>query len=134
MTRESFTGRVLGMQQTSTKPPAAAAREAARDVLLVLLAGLAQVRVQVDEAGQEPCAGALDDPHALARGRGRRAASRPTRVIAPALDDDVDLGVERARRVDGAYAAEDEGVHRGAASNSTVAERRFRREGARPDD
>ena len=84
MARVSFTGRVFGIAQTWAKPPAAAAARPLRDVLLVLLARLAQVRVQVDEAGEQERAAALDDAHALAAGRRPVAPRRgPTRVMAP---------------------------------------------------
>ena len=68
------------------------------------------MRVDVDQAGEKPGARAFDDADAVSRRRAPAAASRPTRVILPALDDHVHLGVERARWIDGAYAAEDEDV------------------------
>ena len=55
----------------------------------------------------------LDDADALAREQIGRGAAADARDDA-ALDDDVDLGVERARRIDGAHAAEDEGLGHGA--------------------
>ena len=112
--RVSFTGRVFGITHTSVNPPAAAAREAARDVLLVLLAGLAEVGVEVDEARG---AGARRAPRRCGRGRSTARACddvvggvRPRSCDELVLDDDVDLGVELACRVDGTNAAKDEHV------------------------
>ena len=112
-TRESLTGRVFGMQHTSTKPPAAAARRPLATSSLPSAPGLAQVRVEVDEPGQEPGARA-----ARRRARARSTSEVRRRVAADArddaaLDDHVDLRIERAGRVDGAHAAEDEGFGHG---------------------
>ena len=51
---ESFTGRVLGIATTEVKPPATAALRPGEDGLLPLLARLAEVHVEVDEAGGDP--------------------------------------------------------------------------------
>ena len=58
---------MLGIATTATKPPAAAARVPRVEVLLVLLAGHAQVHVRVDEAGQQVAALAVDHLGALRR-------------------------------------------------------------------
>ena len=57
--------------------------QAALHVFLALGAGLAQVRVEIDEPRQQPRAGPLDDAHALARRRGRPPRRGPTRVMRP---------------------------------------------------
>jgi hypothetical protein len=75
------------------------------------------VRVDVDQARQEHRALRLDDARAGKRGEIRSGVAPDARDD-PALDDDVDLGVERALRIDGAHAAEDEDVaHRRARSS-----------------
>ncbi len=51
---------MLAIACTAVKPPSAAAREAGLDRLGVLAAGLAQVRVQVDQARQRDEAGGVD--------------------------------------------------------------------------
>ena len=76
------------------------------------------MRVEVDEAGEEQRPGDLDDADAVAlRASEVVAGARADARDGPALDDDVDLGVELASvgRIDGADPTEDERlVHRGA--------------------
>ena len=72
--------------------------------------GLAEVRVQIDERRQEPGARALDDADPLACARQPSAAApRADARDDAALDDDVDLVVEPARRIDGAHVLKHEG-------------------------
>src|SRR5690606_4443780 len=86
--------------------------EARRDVLLVLLPRLAQVDVEVDEAGRDPAARAVDHLDALAL----EAARGPTADAqdAPALDDDVGLLVATALRIEDPTALQ-HSEHRAAA-------------------
>ena len=51
------------------EPARGSGREPREDVLFVLLAGLAQVRVQIDERREEPAVLARDDPSLRATGR-----------------------------------------------------------------
>ena len=69
-------------------------RRAGRDRLLVLLPGLAQVHVDVDEAGRD------DDttPAARRRARHRPAESRPMRAIAAVFDQHVEPPVAAGDR------------------------------------
>ena len=62
---------MFGIARMRQKPPAAAARDAGLEVLLVLAPGRAQVNVGVDEAGQHDLALAVD--HLAALGRLQRA-------------------------------------------------------------
>ena len=73
----SVTGSVLAIASTAVKPPSAAAAVPVRDGLGVLAARLAQVGVQVDEAGQRDQAVGVDD---LGAGVGARS---PTSAITP---------------------------------------------------
>ena len=57
----SFTGRVLGMQQTAVNPPRAAAACAGFDGFGIFLPRLAQVDVHVDEAGRDDEAGGVEN-------------------------------------------------------------------------
>ena len=79
------------MATTAVKPPRAAARAAGLDRLGLLPPGLAQVGVQVDQAGADDAAAGVEHPVA---GRGRR----PTATIAAVVDDHV--GAARAGGVD----------------------------------
>ena len=79
----SFTGLVLAMQATAREAARRRGAPARGDVLLVLLARLAQVRVQVDEARRDPAARGVD---ALGAGRREVAADRDD---APVLDQHV---------------------------------------------
>ena len=56
-------GLVLGMQQTVVNPPATAAADAAGDGLFLLIARLAEMDVNVDQAGRDVTAGGVD--HAI---------------------------------------------------------------------
>jgi hypothetical protein len=69
------------------------------------------MRVHVDEAGKKEPAGKLEDADPLARRTGERirGAWSHTRDHA-AFDNDVDLAVELARRVDRTNATEDQGL------------------------
>ena len=113
-TRESLTGRVLGMQHTSTNPPAAAARSPARQVFFALEAWLAKVGVDVDESREQPSARALDEADAVARTDIKRSVPAGARDAA-ALDDHVHHSVERSRGIDGAHTAKDKGFDHDAA-------------------
>ena len=76
--------------------------EAARDVFLVLLAGLAQVRVQVDEGRQEPA-----PRPSMTRARSERSGSRASGPDArdfSAFDQHVAVLVEGQSRIQGAHA------------------------------
>ena len=68
-------------------------REPREDVFLVFLARLAQVRVQVDERGQEPAVLACDDP-SLRRLLEPLGCAPAHAGDDAALDDYVDFGVE----------------------------------------
>ena len=71
-------------------------RRARRDRLLVLLPRLAQVRVQVDEAGRDDEARSVEDLRAL----GPRLAATEQPGHAAVLDEHVQAGVDALRRVD----------------------------------
>ena len=72
----SATGSVLAIAWTAVKPPSAAARGAGLDGLGVLAAGLAQVGVQVDQAGQRDQPVGVDDRR---RPAAAQARCRPRR-------------------------------------------------------
>ena len=92
--RLSLTGKVLAMQRTAVKPPAAAARVPVAIVSLYSKPGLAQVHVDVDEARADHLAGGVDDLGA--RGRLEPAAEL---VDAPVRDPDVGHRVDAAGRI-----------------------------------
>ena len=78
----SIAGVVLGMRQTVVKPPCAGRREAGRHRLRVLVARLAEVRVQVDEPGRDHDPVGSEPVRVGARRasgsrRARRPAARP---------------------------------------------------------
>ena len=103
--RLSLGGDVFGIAQTAVKPPAAAARGAGADVFLVLVAGLAQVAVEIDEPGHDPLAADVDHLDVAPRA-GRRALSDPgDRAV---LDEHVGLRINTARRIDDSAASEQE--------------------------
>ena len=112
-TRESFTGRVFGMQQTSE---AAGRRrpQAACEVFFPLEAGLAQVGVQIDEAREQPGPRPVEDPDSGGVRSEVLGGVAPDARDAAALDDHVDLGVERSGGVDGANVAEDDCIGHGS--------------------
>ena len=84
----SLIGSVFGMQATAVNPPATADARAGRDRLLVLLPGLAQVHVHVDESGRHDQRGRhLDDVRAVG---GQIAADTRDAI---ALDQDVKRAV-----------------------------------------
>ena len=72
---------VFGMSNTVVTPPNAAAAGAAREVLLVRIAGIAEMHVHVDRAGQHVQAGRVDG---LACAAGIASAA-PTARILPSL-------------------------------------------------
>ncbi len=74
-------GMVLGMSNTVVTPPKAAARGAALEVFLVRIAGIAEMHMHVDGAGQHMQAGGIDG---LASRRGI-ASGAPTARILPSL-------------------------------------------------
>ena len=74
----SATGSVLAIACTAVKPPSAAAAEPVAMVSASSRPGLAQVGVQVDEAGQQHQPVGVDD-----LGVGRRPSSLPIAAIAP---------------------------------------------------
>ena len=59
--RLSLTGSVLAMQAMEVKPPCTAARDAAFDRFLVLLARFAQMGVHVDKARGDDQSPGVDD-------------------------------------------------------------------------
>ena len=75
-------------------------RHARRHRLLVLLARLAQVRVQVDEARRD------DPPRRLQHGRPRAVDVRPQRRDPAVADQHVERRIDAAARVDHASAAD----------------------------
>ena len=90
MARVSLTGRVFGIAQTCGEAAGRRGGEPGRDVFLVLLPGLAQVGVEIDEGREEQEPVALDDlgPVGAAQLVGRCAA--PDAGDDAVLDDDVD--------------------------------------------
>ena len=68
----SATGEVFAIAKTAVKPPAAAARGAGEHGLALLVARLAQVGVQVDEAGQRDEPVGVDRPSRPRQPRCRR--------------------------------------------------------------
>ena len=102
---------MFGIAHTAVKPPAAAARVPGRDRLLVLAPGLAQVRVQVDEAGADDEALGVDRP-----GAARGAGPAPTSLDDAVLEQHVELRVDPLRRVDDAPALEQEPAHEAASA------------------
>ena len=76
---ESLTGTVFGIGQTEVKPPAAAAAVPVTMRLLVRLAGLAQVHVQIDEAGSDDEAARVEGLVGLAAQLARARATSATR-------------------------------------------------------
>ena len=99
----STTGLVFGIARIAVKPPAAAARVPDADVLLVLVAGCAQVDVRVDEARQEHEAVGLDRLELCA------VEVRPDLGDHALVDADVErVTVEPRCRVDDAGAGDQE--------------------------
>ena len=95
-----MTGVVLAMARTAVKPPAAAASRSGGDGLGVLAARLAQVDVEVDEAGQRDEAVGVD--HA---GVGARVSVEPTSTIrSPSTSRSAGLPAEQPGSLD-------EGLH-----------------------
>ena len=81
----SIGGVVLGIAQTVVNPPCAAAASPRRDRLGGLVAGLAKVRVEVDEARRHDDAPVVDAPSRRpARSTDSRMPSRTTRSAGPA--------------------------------------------------
>src|SRR6185295_14505846 len=78
------------------------------DVFLVLLTGLAQVRVDVDEAGADPQVAHVDDPGVTPDGR--RQARLDARDLA-ILKQHVRLRIEAAPRIDDPAAPQTEVRH-----------------------
>ena len=76
----SIAGVVLGIRQTVVNPPCAAAATPGRDRLRVLVAGLAEVRVEVHEAGR--------DEHAVCRQPVSVRARQPGEPLERAVRDD----------------------------------------------
>ena len=62
---ESLTGTVLGMAHTEVNPPAAAAAVPVAMVSLCGLAGLAQMHMQIDEAGSDDAAPGVEGASGL---------------------------------------------------------------------
>ncbi len=91
---QSMAGSVLGMATTAVKPPRAAARRAGLDGLGLLPAGLAEVGVQVDEAGRDDAAAAVEH---VERRRARRGRS-PTATMRPSRHEHVGRAAPRWRR------------------------------------
>ena len=111
-TRESLTGRVLGMQHTSTNPPAAAARRPLATSSLPSAPGSRRCAWRSMRPGKSQAPGrSTTRTRSLAEEVGGRVATDARDDAA--LDDHVDLRVERAGRVDGAHAAEDDGFGHG---------------------
>jgi hypothetical protein len=98
--------------------------QAAPDVLLVLLAGLAEVRVEVHERGHDEEALAVDDARALGPPDlvGRRAGADPRELAV--LDHHVDDGIEIAGGIDGAHGVENNQAHRAVLPTMTTMARR----------
>ena len=69
----TVSGLVLGISKTAVTPPMTAASEPDSEILLVLGAGLAEMDLGVDDAGQDVQAGAVDDLAGARRGRARRS-------------------------------------------------------------
>ena len=89
----SAAGVVFGIAQTTVNPPCAGRGLPARDRLGILVARLAQVRVQVDEAGRDDDAAIVD--------AGRLVALEPgDRREDAVLDDDLARSFAAARRID----------------------------------
>ena len=91
----SLTGSVFGMHATAVNPPATADGRAGGDRLLVLLPGLAQVHVDVDESWRHDPA-ARDLEHLGALDRQVLADARDHAV----LDQDIELAVPAVGRID----------------------------------
>ena len=118
------TGTVFAMQQTAVKPPAAAAIVPGAHRLLVLLPRLAQVDVDVDEAGRDDEAGGVDDLGVLGHGE---TLLQPRHLAV--LDQHVDEGVEVLARVDDAAAAD----QRDHAASPCAPEHRYKHRHAHGD-
>ena len=127
-------GSVLGIAITAQKPPAAAARGAGLEVLLVLLAGGAQVDVRVDEAGNR-CL-----PVGVDRSRAPRGAASapgaPSSAIWPSRIEHVVRLVEPGARIEHVGAADQQlgGRRVAVRTAAVVAHARHRRQDRRADE
>ena len=94
---------VFGIATTAVKPPSAAAAAAGLDRLGVLVARLAQVHVQVDQAGGDDAAAGVEDPSGPVE-PGRRPRRPPVAdqhvgdPLATAVDDAPALDEEPFRQ------------------------------------
>ena len=90
----SIAGEVFGMRQTRVKPPCAAAAEPVATVSASSKPGLAEVRVQIDEAGRD------DDCRRVRPHRPPAPSSQVDRLHDPVADDDLARPLASGRRVD----------------------------------
>jgi len=79
------------------------------DVLLVLVAGLAEVRVQVDECREEPPPAAVHGTRVLGLHRIRARAAADSNDCA-LLDDDIDGTVQAESGIDRSDVSNDQGI------------------------
>ena len=122
----SSAGLVLGMQQTVVNPPATAAADPDGDGLLLLVAGLAKVDVNVDQAGR--------DVHARSRRSTRSAGPRfePDGGDLAVANQDVGPPLEDAGGVEDGAVLDEEGGH-GSAGGMQPRRREEREEDAKED-